>query len=640
MLHLNEITVRISGRVLMERATVAVTKGQKAGLIGPNGTGKSTLLKIIRGDLQPDNGSVSTPNGIRIGWVEQDVADGNISLLDAVLASDRERARLLHDAETATDPYEVAEIHTRLADIGAHAAPARAGAILAGLGFDATIQDRKVKEFSGGWRMRVALAGALFAEPDLLLLDEPTNHLDLEAALWLENYLKEYRHTIVMVSHDRGLLNSICSHMLHIEDKRLYTYRGNYDQFERQRRERNERSSSMQAKQLQQRREIESFVARFRATASKAKQAQSRLKALARMEPIASIAENRTISFDFPQPETMSSPIMTMENIMVGYDPNTPILKDITLRIDMDDRIALLGANGNGKSTLARLLSGRLKPFEGEMLRSNRLKIGYFAQMQAEELSLELTALAQMMERQPMMTEQKARSNLARFGFGPEKCENKIATLSGGEKARLLFALMCMDNPQLIILDEPTNHLDIDSREALVRAINAFDGAVILITHDPHLVDMVADRLWLVRNGGVETFEGDLQEYRKLLIEQRRAEQRTLRLGVSDKNNGERNEDRAERKENRRQAADSRAAIHPLKKAVEQAEKQVDKLTKIIARIDIELANSDLYTGTGQHQKISELKIKLANSQKELTAAQDLWLEATTNYEEALAQAS
>jgi ATP-binding cassette subfamily F protein 3 len=640
MLHLNEITVRISGRVLMERATVAVTKGQKAGLIGPNGTGKSTLLKIIRGDLQPDNGSVSTPNGIRIGWVEQDVADGNISLLDAVLASDRERARLLLAAETATDPYEVAEIHTRLADIGAHAAPARAGAILAGLGFDATIQDRKVKEFSGGWRMRVALAGALFAEPDLLLLDEPTNHLDLEAALWLENYLKEYRHTIVMVSHDRGLLNSICSHMLHIEDKRLYTYRGNYDQFERQRRERNERSSSMQAKQLQQRREIESFVARFRATASKAKQAQSRLKALARMEPIASIAENRTISFDFPQPETLSSPIMTMENIMVGYDPNTPILKDITLRIDMDDRIALLGANGNGKSTLARLLSGRLKPFEGEMLRSNRLKIGYFAQMQAEELSLELTALAQMMERQPMMTEQKARSNLARFGFGPEKCENKIATLSGGEKARLLFALMCMDNPQLIILDEPTNHLDIDSREALVRAINAFDGAVILITHDPHLVDMVADRLWLVRNGGVETFEGDLQEYRKLLIEQRRAEQRTLRLGVSDKNNGERNEDRAERKENRRQTADSRAAIHPLKKAVEQAEKQVDKLTKIIARINIELVNPDLYTGTGQHQKISELKIKLANSQKELTAAQDLWLEASTNYEEALAQAS
>ena len=633
MLHLNEITVRISGRVLMENATVAVTKGQKAGLIGPNGAGKSTLLKIIRGELQPDMGSVSTPNGIRVGWVEQDVTDGNISLLEAVLASDRERARLLTAAETATDPYEVAEIHTRLADIGAHAAPARAGAILAGLGFDAAIQDRKVKEFSGGWRMRVALAGALFAEPDLLLLDEPTNHLDLEAALWLENYLKEYRHTIVLVSHDRGLLNAICTHMLHIEDKRLYTYRGNYDQFERQRRERNERSASMQAKQLQQRREIESFVARFRATASKAKQAQSRLKALAKMEPIASVAENRTISFDFPEPDTLSSPIMTIEDVSVGYDPNQPILKDITLRIDMDDRIALLGANGNGKSTLARLLSNRLKPLDGSVLRSNRLKIGYFAQMQAEELSIELTALAQMMERQPMITEQKARSNLARFGFGPEKCENKISTLSGGEKARLLFALMCMDSPQLIILDEPTNHLDIDSRESLVRAINAFEGAIILITHDPHLVDMVADRLWLVRNGGVEPFEGDLEEYRKLLIEQRRAEQRGQKNSMS----GDNSQRDADRKENRRQTAESRAAIAPLKRAAEQAEKETMRQHRNVAKLEEELANPALYSNPGDNQKVSELQKRLAQTRRKLEMVEQEWLEASQAYEAALA---
>lgn len=632
MLHLNELTVRVSGRVLIERATAAISKGHKVGLIGPNGAGKSTLLKIIRGDMHADEGHVSTPNGTRIGWVEQDVTDGGLTLLEAVLAADRERARLLHEAETSTDAFRLAEIHTRLADMGAHAAPARAGAILAGLGFDAEAQARKVREFSGGWRMRVALAGALFAEPDLLLLDEPTNHLDLEAAIWLENYLKDYRHTIVLVSHDRGLLNQICSHMLHIEDRRLYAYRGNYDQFERQRRERNERQSALQAKQLQQRREIEAFVARFRAKASKAKQAQSRLKALSRMEPIASIAENRTIAFDFPQPENLSSPIMTLEKVAVGYEAHKPILKDITLRIDMDDRIALLGANGNGKSTLARLLSGRLKHPEGSILRSPRLKIGYFAQMQAEELTLGKTALEQTIERQPMMTEEKARSHLARFGFGPEKCENKISTLSGGEKARLLFALMCLDNPQLIILDEPTNHLDIDSRESLVRAINAFDGAVILITHDPHLVEMAADRLWLVRNGAVEAFDGDLDEYRQLLIEQRRAEQRGSRTNDTDPANSE-----AARKERRRQSAEARAALAPLKRAAEQAEKQMEKTAATITKIEQDLANPDLYADNSQHKKISDLQIKLADHRKKLEHLEEEWLMAVAAYEEASA---
>ena len=625
MLHINGLTLRVGARVLLQDATVALPKGERVGVVGRNGSGKSTLLKAIMGEFPTDGGSISLPRGETMGLLRQHAPDGGDSLINVVLAADQERAALLEEAETCDDPHRIAEVHTRLADIDAHGAPARAARILSGLGFDEQAQARPVSDFSGGWRMRVALAALLFSRPDLLLLDEPSNHLDLEATLWLEGFLQNYPGTLLLVSHDRRLLNAVARKILHFEEQRLVLYSGNYDRFQRTRREKMERQAALQTKQLAQRRHIQSFVDRFRAKATKARQAQSRLKMLERMEPIASVVEETTISFDFPKPEPLSPPILTLEDCNVGYTSGQPVLRGLNLRVDMDDRIALLGANGNGKSTFMRLISGRLKPQSGKLVRPSKLKVGYFAQEQAEELDLKATPLEHMLRLSPMATETKLRSQLGRFGFGADKADTKVEKLSGGERARLLFALMSREAPQILLLDEPTNHLDVDSRDALVQALNGYDGALILVTHDPHLIELVADRLWIVKDGGVESFDGDLGDYERLLTEQRRAERERKRAQDGKAPTGD------QRKKDRKAGAQARAATANLRKQIADTEARLQKLTK--ARDILEARLADPATYDAGADKLTDLQRQHADITRAIEKAEEAWLEAQAELE-------
>ncbi|MEJ2016033.1 MAG: ABC-F family ATP-binding cassette domain-containing protein [Limibacillus sp.] len=633
MMHINGLTLRVGARVLLQDATAAINKGERVGVVGRNGSGKSTLLKAISGEFPIDGGSISLPRGESIGLLRQHMPEGEETLLDVVLAADRERAGLLAEAETCKEPHRIAEIHTRLADIEAHSAPARAARILSGLGFDEAAQARPLSTFSGGWRMRVALAGLLFSRPSLLLLDEPSNHLDLEATLWLEGFLKSYPGTLLLVSHDRRLLNNVAQKILHFEGSRLVLYSGNYDRFQRTRRERIERQAALQTKQLAQRRHIQAFIDRFRAQANKARQAQSRIKMLERMEPIASVVEESTIGFDFPKPEPLSPPILTLEDCAVGYAPGAPVLKDLNLRVDMDDRIALLGANGNGKSTFMRLISSRLKPLDGKIARSSKLKVGYFAQEQAEELDLKASPLDHIQRLMPMATETKMRAQLGRFGFSGDKADTKVEKLSGGERARLLFALMSREAPQILLLDEPTNHLDVDSREALIQALNAYEGALILVTHDPHLIELVADRLWIVRDGGVHSFEGDLEDYQKLLAEQRR-EEREQRRGKSQSSGTTPAPRKPEpRKKDRKASAQAREAASGLRKKVAEAEARLEKLTKAKEILEGRLADPQTYDA--EADKLGDLQRQHAEIARAIAKTEESWLAAQSDLEAA-----
>jgi ATP-binding cassette subfamily F protein 3 len=539
--------------------------------------------------------------------------------LETVLAADTERTALLAEAETATDPHRIAEIHSRLTDIDAHSAEARAAEILAGLGFNDEAQRRPCSDFSGGWRMRVALGAVLFSRPELLLLDEPTNHLDLEATLWLEGFLKSYPHTILLVSHDRDLLNNVVDRIVHLHDRKFTMYTGGYDTFEETRRQRLALQSAMAAKQEAQRKHMMAFVERFRYKASKARQAQSRLKAIAKLEPIAAAAEERGIEFDFPEPIELPPPLMTLDQVAVGYEPGKPILRKLDLRLDPDDRIALLGANGNGKSTFVKLLAGKLDPMEGEIRRSQKIRVGYFAQHQTEELDVDATALIMMERAAPNLIPEKRRAHLGRFGFGADKINTAIGALSGGEKARLLLALMSWAAPNILLLDEPTNHLDIDSRQALVQAINDFKGAVVLISHDPHLIELCADRLWLVKGGTVRGYDGDLDDYRKMLLDDARAAAR----GNADRNRG----NQPSRKEERRQAANERAQKRAqLKQAADKAGVAVEKLTQALALIEKKLADPKLYEAAPA--EAAEWQKKHADVSQKLADAENTWLEA------------
>ena len=629
MLQISDLTYRVAGRTLLDAASVTIPTGHKAGLVGPNGSGKSTLLRLITGHLPSDGGEVGLPKEARLGSVSQEAPGGEASLLETVLAADTERARLLAEADrlgddSNADPERVVCVHQRLLDIEAHRAPARAAEILAGLGFDDAAQARPCGSFSGGWRMRVALAAALFAGPDILLLDEPTNHLDLEATLWLEAYLKSYAGTLLLVSHDRDLLNAIPDLIVHLERGKLVLYRGNYDQFQRQRSERLMHQSAQRVKQLAERKHMESFVERFRAKASKARQAQSRIKALERMAPIAEVIVDHTVKFDFPEPAALSPPLMTLQMASAGYDGRT-VLSGLDLRIDGEDRIALLGANGNGKSTLIKLLAGTIRPLAGHVEKSSKLRVGYFAQHQTESLDVTLTALEQAKRAMPRAPEERVRNHLGRFGFAQARSETRIGDLSGGEKARLLFALMVIDAPNILLLDEPTNHLDIESREALIRALNDYQGAVILVTHDPHLVELVADQLWLVGNGKVRPFDGDLDDYRRLLLEQRRAERRGTTADRASSGDN--------RRESRKSAAERRASVAPLRRALEAAEKDVAKLTREASAINAKLADPHLYEGPPK--AVADLKIAQSEIKLKLEAAEERWLNASAALEEA-----
>jgi len=631
MLHINDLSYRIEGRPIFEAATAALPTGHKVGLVGRNGTGKTTLLRLITGEIAPDDGAITIPRSARIGHVAQEAPGGDDTLIAWVLAADTERAALLAEAEHATDPDRIAAIQERLEDIGAHSAPARAAQILSGLGFDETAQARPCREFSGGWRMRVALASVLFLEPEILLLDEPTNYLDLEGTLWLESYLKSYPHTVLIVSHDRDLLNRAVGAILHLDRGKLTLYTGGYDDFEEARREKQRLDLKLKKKQDDERRRIQAFIDRFKAKATKAAQAQSRVKALAKMQPIAALVEDRVVPFLLPQPQKLlASPLLRLEKVSAGYAAGAPVLTGLDLRIDQDDRIALLGQNGNGKSTFAKLIAGQLPPLSGQMYGASRVSVGYFAQHQLDELNPLSTPFDYMVRLMPEATEAQRRTRLGGFGFSSAKADTKCANLSGGEKARLLIALTAFHGPNLLILDEPTNHLDVDSREALIHALADFEGAVILISHDRHLVDATADRLWLVRDGTVRSYDGTMETYREALLSER-----SSRSARSRDTNGS-GSAKPDRAEARRAAAGRRAELAPLKKAMVAAEASVEKLSREIARLDALLGDPAHYQRDPADAQATT--IERGRAAKRLSEAEESWLAATEAYEAAASE--
>jgi ATP-binding cassette subfamily F protein 3 len=618
LLVISGASVRLGGRTILDGADLTVEPARRIGLVGRNGAGKSTLLRAIMRDIALDGGDIRLATRARIATVAQEAPSGPASLLDTVLQGDLERIALLSEAEVA-EPHRLAEIHERLRAIGADAAPARAAAILAGLGFDEAAQACPVEQFSGGWRMRVALATALFANPDLLLLDEPTNHLDLEATLWLESWLARFPGAALLVSHDRGLLDRAVEAIAFLDGGKITLTPGGFDEFVRIRTERAMQQASEAKRIATERAHIQSFIDRFRYKASKARQAQSRIKALARLPQIDNVIEDAPTRFDFPEPARIAPPILTLERVAVGYD-EMPVLRNVSLSIDMDDRIALLGANGNGKSTLAKLLAGRLTPLTGEMRRGPKLRVGYFAQHQTDELTADETPIEHMARALPRANPPRVRAQLARFGLDADRAETPVANLSGGEKARLLLALATRDAPQLLLLDEPTNHLDIDAREALVKALADFEGAVLLITHDPHLVELIAERLWLVADGTVRPFDGDLDEYRALLAERARPTAK---------------QDSGTRRDERRERADARAALAPLRKQARDAEARIARLAAERAAIEAKLADPGLYVPT-RKAEIAAANARLAAIRRLAVAAEAEWLAA----EEALESAS
>ncbi|MBX5240754.1 ABC-F family ATP-binding cassette domain-containing protein [Rhizobium sp. NLR22b] len=625
MITITDISARIAGRLLLDNASVSLPSGTKAGLVGRNGAGKSTLFRVITGDLGSETGAVSIPKAARIGQVAQEAPGIEDSLIEIVLAADKERAALLAEAETASDPHRIAEIQMRLVDIDAHSAEARAASILAGLGFDQAAQARPASSFSGGWRMRVALAAVLFAEPDLLLLDEPTNYLDLEGTMWLEDYIRRYPHTVIIISHDRDLLNNAVNSIVHLDQKKLTFYRGNYDQFERQKAEADELQTKAKAKNEAARKHLQSFIDRFKAKASKARQAQSRVKALERMGTVAAVIEDHVQPITFPEPEKQpASPIVAIQGGAVGYEPGKPILKNLNLRIDNDDRIALLGSNGNGKSTFAKFISGRLSPESGEVKVAPSLKIGFFAQHQLDDLIPEQSAVEHVRRLMPAEPEAKVRARVAQMGLATEKMATAAKDLSGGEKARLLMGLAAFHAPNLLILDEPTNHLDIDSRRALIEALNDYDGAVVLISHDRHLIEATVDRLWLVNGGTVTTFEGDMDEYRDLIVSS----------GKKKEERPQTSDDTTSKADQRKLNAERRASLTPLKKKINEIESLTAKLEKQIQALDAELADPVLYEKTPA--KAAEKAKQRGEAAAKLTAAEEEWLMLSTEYEEAM----
>ncbi|MDE2017566.1 MAG: ABC-F family ATP-binding cassette domain-containing protein [Hyphomicrobiales bacterium] len=614
MLSIDGLTYRIGPRLLLEDATVFVPAGARVGLVGRNGVGKSTLFRLIRGEIVGESGEVSFARGARLGGVEQEAPGGPTTLIDFTLAADRERAALLEEAETARDPARIAEVHARLLDIDAHSAPARAARILAGLGFDEAAQARPLSSYSGGWRMRVALAAALFAAPDLLLLDEPTNYLDLEGALWLVEHLASYRATVVVISHDRDVLDAACDSILHLDRGKLTFWSGNYSDFEERRRQKlaldAKRAKEVEAK----RKHLQAFVDRFRAKASKAAQAQSRIKMLAKLEQVATVADNDVAPFDFPSPERpLSPPIISLDGASAGYDGRT-VLSGLSLSLAEDDRVALLGANGNGKSTFAKLIAGRLAPQAGRMVRAPKLRVGFFAQHQADDLDSDGTPLTHVARLMPGAPTAKVRAKVAQFGFPGERAQTRVAELSGGEKARLLFGLATYDAPHLLILDEPTNHLDMDSRDALADAINAYEGAVVLIAHDRRLLESCADRLWLVADGTVKPFDGDMDDYRRLVLSGDAA--------PSARGGRRRKTPPAAAAAN---ADETPARSVALRKAIAEAEGRMARLNGLIGRVDAALAVPGAFAR--DPRKAAELARNREELERALRGAEEAWLD-------------
>jgi len=619
MLSLNAITVRLGGRVILDGASAALPPRSRVGLIGRNGAGKSTLVRVIAGLLDPDEGAAEMPRGSRIGYIAQEAPAGAASPFETVLAADLERAALLAEEAACADAHHIGEIHERLIAIDAYAAPSRAARILVGLGFDEEAQHRPLDSFSGGWRMRVALAALLFSAPDLLLLDEPSNHLDLEAVLWLEDFLQSYRATIVVVSHERDFLNNVVDHILHLERGKLTLYPGGYDAFERQRAERQAQLASAREKQLAEREKLKDYIARNSARASTAKQAQSRAKALARMQPIAEMIDDPSLSFGFPNPQELRPPLVTIDMASVGYG-EVPVLSRLNLRLDPDDRIALLGRNGNGKTTLARLLAAQLEPMDGEVTRSQKLKVGYFTQYQVEELDGSDTPFQHMARLMKGATPAAVRAQLGRFGFSGDKALTEVRKLSGGERARLALALITRDAPHLLILDEPTNHLDVDAREALVQALNGYSGAVVVVSHDRHMLALIADRLVLVDDGTAREFDGSIEDYTTFVLA---------------KDNGpDKRAPKANRKDDRRAAAAAREKGQALRSQARAAEAEIAKLTAQRSAIDFAMFDPSGADPALATLTTTELMKRRAEVQKQLDVHEAQWLEASEALEQ------
>ena len=612
MLSITNLTYRIGGRTILENTSANVMDGWKVGVIGANGTGKTTLFKLIAGELKVDGGEIRLSEKQKFGMVRQDIPETDTPIIDIVVQADEELAALFKATETETDPYKIGDIYARIIELDGYSAPSRAAILLTGLGFKEDQLQEPFNSLSGGWRMRVALAAALFVQPEILLLDEPTNHLDLEAIMWLEDYLVNYPHTLLMISHDRDMLNKCVDHVIHVEKQQLTLYTGNYDTFERERAAKLGLQQKTFEKQQAARAHMQAFIDRFRASAAKATQAQSRIKALERMDLVDEVIAERAIRFKFPDPDKLSPPMIALRQVDVGYTEGKPILRRIHENIDPDDRIALLGANGNGKSTMMKLIAGKLDTMKGEMVRSNKLRIGYFSQHQTEELDVESTPVEEMkrllIKKTGEAKETIVRARLGQFGFGKTLADNRIGNLSGGEKARLLFAFMSFDAPHLLLLDEPTNHLDIDAREALVQALNAYEGAVVIVSHDPTMVERVADRLWLVNDGACTTFDGDLEDYRKFTIAARRATRK------SDK----------EKKE--KKAVASPENDNARKKKAEKAEKEIQRLTAEKEKLEKTMAVPGFYDNVAKSREAQSVYNKLT---QELEMQEAVWLEAT-----------
>lgn len=616
MLTINGLTVRLGGRTILDRASAAIPPGAHVGLIGRNGAGKSTLMKAIIGVIDPDEGSIDIPRRTQLGYIAQEAPAGTATPFETVLAADGERARLIDESETCSDPHRLGDIHDRLLAIDAYTAPARAARILLGLGFDEAMQSRPLDSYSGGWKMRVALAALLFSKPDVLLLDEPSNHLDLEATLWLENFLKSYAGTLIVISHERDLLNNVVDTILHLERGKITLYSGGYDSFERQRAERAAQIAAAQAAQDAQRARLQDYIARNSARASTAKQAQSRAKMLAKMQPIAALADDPSLSFDFPSPSQLKPPLITLDMAAVGY-ADTPVLRRLNLRVDPDDRIALLGRNGNGKTTLARLLAAQLLPMEGAVSASGKMRVGYFTQYQVEELHGSDTALQHMTRAMSASSPGAVRAQLGRFGFSGDKATTVVSKLSGGERARLALALITRDAPHLLILDEPTNHLDVDSREALVQALNGYDGAVIIVSHDRHMIELTADRLVLVENGCAAEYAGSVDDYIDLVLGRGAAS--------SDKPKQQRHD--------RKAAAKAREHARALKKAAAEAEAVSARLAAECTALDLAMVDPANSPSELANMPMGELSKRRAQVAVELKAAEAAWLEANEQLE-------
>ncbi len=618
MLNINGITVRLGGRTILERATAAIRPRSRVGLIGRNGAGKSTLMKVIIGQLEADEGDIEMPRRTRLGYIAQEAPSGDSTPFETVLAADLERTQLMAEAETCADMHRLGDIHDRLLAIDAYGAPARASRILLGLGFDEEMQGRPLDSYSGGWKMRVALAALLFSEPDLLLLDEPSNHLDLEATLWLENFLKAYAGTLIIISHERDLLNNVVDTILHLDRGKITLYAGGYDDFERQRAERAAQLAAAKASQDAQRARLQDYIARNSARASTAKQAQSRAKMLAKMQPIAAMAEDPSLSFAFPNPSELKPPLITLEMAAVGYAEANPVLRSLNLRIDPDDRIALLGRNGNGKTTLARLLAAQLAPMEGAINASGKMRVGYFTQYQVEELQGDDTPLQHMNRAMEGHTPGAVRAQLGRFGFSGDKATTAVSKLSGGERARLALALITRDAPHLLILDEPTNHLDVDAREALVQALNDYDGAVILISHDRHMVELTADRLVLVENGAAVDYSGSIDDYIDFVLGRNQPKAEAKPKAV---------------KSDRKAKANARNEASALKKAASEAEAESARLAARCSAIDRAMFDPAGAEPELASLPMSELSRRRAKLGAELAAAEARWLEASEELE-------